>query len=123
MTLLSPTTRASHLAAWAWIAQAATGVLLLVLLTLHLAAQHFTGADGVLSYTEVIDYLRNPLVFLVETLFSASVLLHALLGVRAVLFDLDLSALRQHQVNIGLTILGVAMFLWAFALTFATVMR
>ena len=123
MTLLSPTTRASHLAAWAWMTQAVTGVFLLVLLTLHMAAQHFTGVDGVLSYTEVVAYLRNPFVFAVETLFSASVLLHALLGVRAVLFDLDLSALRQRQVNIGLTILGMAMFLWAFALTFATVMR
>lgn len=106
---------------WAWILQAASGTLLVVLLTAHIVAQHFFGKEGVLAYQEVIAYLRNPVVFTLETAFAASVLFHALAGIRAILLDLDLSREQEHRVNVGLTVLGVVMFLYGLVLTLLVV--
>jgi len=101
---------------WSWILQAASGVLLVVLVVLHMVAQHFA-ADGLLDYQGVINHLRNPLVFGLETVFSATVLFHAFAGARAILFDLNLGEEGEHRVTTILTIVGVAMFLYGLVLT------
>jgi len=101
---------------WAWILQAASGILLVVLLTVHIIAQHFTGSQGVLSYREVIAYLRNPAALALEIIFLACVLFHALGGVRAILLDLGLSEEQEHRVNVSLTVVGVVMFVYGVVL-------
>jgi succinate dehydrogenase cytochrome b556 subunit len=101
---------------WAWILQAASGILLVVLLTAHIITQHFTGGEGVLSYDEVVAYLRNPLALVLEVIFLACVLFHALAGVRAILLDLGLSKAQERRVNVSLTVVGVVMFVYGVAL-------
>jgi succinate dehydrogenase hydrophobic anchor subunit len=51
---------------FAWTAQIVTGVLLLVLLTVHMIAQHFLVPGGLRGYAQVIAWIRNPLVFTLE---------------------------------------------------------
>ncbi len=82
---------------WAW--QAITGVLLLVLLTLHMIANHFVVQGGLRDYQQVIDYITNPIILPLETLFLVVVSWHGLLGLRAVIFDFGLSARAERVVT------------------------
>ncbi len=82
---------------WAW--QAITGVLLLVLLTLHMIANHFVVQGGLRDYQQVIDYITNPVILPLETLFLVVVSWHGLLGLRAVIFDFGLSARAERIVT------------------------
>src|SRR5512143_3978413 len=76
---------------WSWIWQAFTGVMLVVLLGLHM----------------VVQYISDPFVFLLEVAFLIFVTWHALLGVRAILFDLGLKPATERKVTAVLSIVGV----------------
>jgi len=92
---------------WSWILQAFTGALLLVLLGLHMVVQHFVVEGGLRNYQQVVEYLSNPFVFLLETAFLITVTWHALLGVRAILLDLGLKPATEQKLSTALTIIGV----------------
>jgi succinate dehydrogenase / fumarate reductase membrane anchor subunit len=92
---------------WSWILQAFTGVLLVVLLGLHMVVQHFVVEGGLRDYEQVVAYLSNPFVFLLEISFLITVTWHALLGVRAIILDLGLSPAAEHKWTAALTIFGV----------------
>ncbi|HEX2987050.1 MAG TPA: hypothetical protein VHS06_02640 [Chloroflexota bacterium] len=99
----------ADLSSLGWLVQAVSGLLLVVLLLLHMIANHFVAAGGLQSFQDVVRYLSNPLILVLETAFLVTVTSHALLGVRAVLFDLNLSAGAKRAVTALLTVLGVAM--------------
>lgn len=92
---------------WSWIVQAMTGLLLLVLLGLHMVAQHFMVEGGLRDYAAVVEWLSNPFIFLIEIVFLIVVTWHALLGVRAVVFDLGLKPQTERRVDVALTVLGI----------------
>jgi succinate dehydrogenase cytochrome b556 subunit len=104
----------------AWLLQAFSGLLLIVLLLLHMVAQHFAAA-GLLTYQGVVAYLSNPLVFAMETVFLATVLFHALAGVRAILFDLGLAPAKERLTTLTLVVLGSLLFLYGLFLTWSIV--
>ncbi|MGE5591689.1 MAG: hypothetical protein ACM3ZA_13930 [Bacillota bacterium] len=68
-----------------WITQAVSGLILLVLLGLHLLANHTAG--GLLDYAGVLRRLKDPATFALETAFLVFVTYHALVGLRAILLD------------------------------------
>jgi succinate dehydrogenase hydrophobic anchor subunit len=81
--------RGTRAGMWAWLIQRAAAVALLGVIALHLA---------------------NPFVRPVQATLLALVLLHALLGVRAILLDFGLPV-RWHRALLGgALILGVAIF-------------
>jgi succinate dehydrogenase hydrophobic anchor subunit len=92
---------------WRW--TAATGIALLVLVTIHMVAHHFVVEEigGLRSYDDVIAYISNPVIFVIEGIFLVVVTIHAMLGLRSVLFDLGLGASRRRLVDRGLLGLGV----------------
>ena len=92
---------------WSWILQAFTGVMLVVLLGLHMVVQHFVVAGGLRNYLQVVQYISNPFVFLLEIAFLIIVTWHALLGVRAVILDLGLTPAGERKVTAILSIVGV----------------
>jgi succinate dehydrogenase hydrophobic anchor subunit len=83
---------------FAWLAQVGSGMLLLVLLTVHMVAQHFVVEGGLRTYDQVIAWLRNPLVFTVEALLLVCVTWHGIAGVHAVLLDLGLRGRAERIV-------------------------
>lgn len=98
-----------------WIWQAVTGVGLVILAGLHMVAHHFVVAGGLRNFAEVLAYIRNPLIWPLEILFLICVTAHALLGVRAVIFDLGLSETAERrvtQVLWGVGLLAVAYGTW-----------
>jgi succinate dehydrogenase hydrophobic anchor subunit len=92
--------------AWRW--TAGTGVALLVLVTIHMVANHFIvgGTGGLRDYRQVLDYLAHPVIFVTEALMLTTVTIHAMLGVRSILFDLDLRARTRRWIERALWALG-----------------
>ena len=71
-----------------WLVMALSGVLLIGFLGLHLVAQHLLVEGGLRDYAAVVAYLRHPLALTAEIGLLAAVIVHAALGVRAILVDI-----------------------------------
>lgn len=104
-----------------WVTQALSGVLLLVLLGLHLFANHTAG--GLLDYTAVLQRLQDPAVFAVEMGFLVIVAFHGLNGLRAVLLDYLAEDKAGRYVNIGTGVLGAAAVVYGLWLSVTLFMR
>jgi succinate dehydrogenase membrane anchor subunit len=94
--------------AFTWVAQVVSGVLLLVLMTVHMVAQHFVVEGGLRTYADVVAWIRNPVVFAVEVLLVVTVTWHAIAGVHAVLLDLGLRGRAERIVARLLRAVAVA---------------
>jgi len=105
-------------ASLAWLIQAVSGMLLIVLLGLHMIANHFVVPGGLQTYQDVVRYLSNPLILVLEVLFLIVVTSHALLGVRAVVLDTGLSQQSERTLNTVLVGLGILIVLYGLWLTF-----
>jgi succinate dehydrogenase hydrophobic anchor subunit len=81
--------RDTKLGMWAWLVQRAAAVALVVAIALHLS---------------------NPFVRPVQALVLGLVLLHGLLGVRAILLDFGLSVRRQRLLLAAALVVGVVIF-------------
>jgi succinate dehydrogenase hydrophobic anchor subunit len=102
---------------WGWIAQAITGAFVLVLVTLHMIANHFIVAGGLRDFADVVAYLSNPVVVVLEVCFLVAVTWHGLLGLRAVLFDFGLSRRVETAITRVFTVLGLAIVAYGLWLT------
>jgi succinate dehydrogenase hydrophobic anchor subunit len=102
---------------WNWLWQAISGAGLIALVGLHMIAHHFVAPGGIRDFAGVADYLRNPLIVVLEVAFLIAVTAHALLGVRAILFDLGLSARTETNITRGLTVIGVLTVVYGIWLT------
>lgn len=92
---------------WSWVWQAVSGALVLLLVTLHMIAHHFVVPEGLRNFAEVVDYLSNPLIVVLEVAFLVIVTWHGLLGLRAVLFDFGFSAAVERAITRILIVVGI----------------
>lgn len=101
---------------WGWGLQVVTGGALLVLVVVHLVAQHFVvdTPGGLRDHASVLAYLGNPVIVVIESLFLLAVTWHAMLGVRSILLDLGLGARGRRRVTVGVTVLGVVTLGYGF---------
>ncbi len=104
-----------------WLGQAVSGLLLIVLLCLHMIANHFIVPGGLQTFQDVVNYLSNPLIVVLEVLFLIVVTTHALLGVRAVILDTGLGRRSIRTLNSILTGIGVLIVLYGMWLTFIVI--
>lgn len=81
-----------------WAMQAVTGLLLILLLGLHMIAHHFVVEGGLRTFQDVIDYISNPVIFVLELLFLIVVVPHAMLGLQAIILDLGPSESAQRTI-------------------------
>ena len=102
---------------WVWFLQAVSGAALVVLVGVHLIAQHFLAAGGLRDFNEVVAYLRQPVTLALELSFLVVVAAHALLGLRAIFSDLGLSPRSQLAVDVILWIVGILTVLYGLQLT------
>jgi succinate dehydrogenase hydrophobic anchor subunit len=94
-----------------WLVQAISGFALTALLGLHMIANHFVVEGGLLTYQDVLTYLSNPVVFVLEVIFLLVVVPHALLGLRAILLDLGPKPRTVRVMDAVLVALGPAALL------------
>ena len=114
----SPTTAPSGSRTRSWRWTAGTGVALLALVTVHMVAHHFVVHEvgGLRTYHQVLEYIGNPWIFTIESIFLVVVTIHAMLGLRSVLFDFGLSDNAKRWWNRGLVVLGVVTVAYGFML-------
>jgi succinate dehydrogenase / fumarate reductase membrane anchor subunit len=101
-----------------WRLTALTGVALLILVTVHMVANHFVVEEvgGLRTYHQVLEYIGNPVIFTIESFFLLFVTLHSMLGLRSVLLDLDPSPSLRRWMDVGLVVLGLATIGYGFFL-------
>jgi len=101
---------------WHW--TAGTGMALVVLATMHIVAQHFVvhQKGGLRTYAEVLSYIGNPIIFVLEAAFLIAVTIHGLLGIRGVLHDRDPSTETRRRIDRGLWIVGTLTVAYGMAL-------
>ena len=105
-----------------FVGQVVSGVALLFLLGLHMVAQHFIVPTGLRFYDDVIEWLRNPVMIVVEVAFLVVVTYHALVGVRAILFDFGFSERTEGRITLLLWIVGIVTVVYGVAL-FAAILN
>jgi succinate dehydrogenase hydrophobic anchor subunit len=101
---------------WRW--TVGSGVALIVLAAVHMVAQHFvvSSEGGLRTYQQVLDYIANPIIFVLECGFLFAVTIHALLGVRGILLDLDPGPHVRRWIDPGLWVLGTLTIAWGLVL-------
>ncbi len=100
-----------------WALQAFSGVLLIAAIALHWFAQHLVVEGGLRDYSQVVSYLREPLVLLLETSFLVVVSTHALLGLRAIVMDLGPTKPVERLLNLALGLAGIGAVVYGMELT------
>jgi succinate dehydrogenase / fumarate reductase membrane anchor subunit len=85
-------------AVFVWLVQIVSGVLLILLLALHMIAHHFVVEGGLRTYADVIDYISNPIIFILEVLFLIVVVPHAILGLQNIIADLGPSPAAERRI-------------------------
>jgi succinate dehydrogenase hydrophobic anchor subunit len=110
------TSSGSRSRSWRW--TAGSGVALLALVTIHMVAHHFVVHEvgGLRTYDQVLAYIANPWIFTIEGIFLVVVTVHAMLGLRSVLFDFGLSEGAKRWWNRALVVLGVLTVAYGFVL-------
>jgi succinate dehydrogenase hydrophobic anchor subunit len=101
---------------WHW--TAGSGLALVLLTTMHIVAQHFIvhQKGGLRTYGEVLSYISNPVIFVLEAGFLVAVAIHAMLGVRSVVHDLDLSARGVRRLDTALWVIGTLTVVYGMGL-------
>ena len=89
-----------------------------MLVTIHMVAHHFVVEEigGLRTYQQVLEYIGNPVIFVIESAFLVVVTIHAMLGLRSVLFDFGLSERTKRLADRGLVVLGVVTVAYGFVL-------
>ena len=105
-----------------FVGQVVSGAALLVLLGLHMVAQHFIVPTGLRFYEDVIAWLRNPVMIVVEVAFLVFVTYHALVGVRAILFDFGFSERTERRITNIMWVVGIVTIVYGVAL-FAAILN
>lgn len=72
-----------------WLYKIVAGVFIVVLLGVHFVVNHLVAPEGLLTYQEVVRYYTHPIVPIMEIIFLAFVVSHALVGLRSILLDLN----------------------------------
>jgi succinate dehydrogenase / fumarate reductase, membrane anchor subunit len=103
---------------WAWLLQRVTAVLLLGLLTIHIAVLHFIRPDGDITFASVHIRLATAIYMAVDYSLLGVVLYHGLNGARNVLLDFTFGLHMERAISLVLWLVGLVAFVYgAWALT------
>jgi succinate dehydrogenase / fumarate reductase membrane anchor subunit len=94
---------------WIWLIKIATGPLLVLVIGLHFAVNHYMGSmsSGLMTYEDVVAYYQNPIIPIIEIVFLATVVTHCLIGLRGIVIDMNPSRKVLSVVTWLLLALGV----------------
>jgi succinate dehydrogenase hydrophobic anchor subunit len=106
---------------WLWLVKIIAGLLVIVVLGIHFVINHAVAPGGLLSYQDVINYYKVPVVPVMEVTFLVIVVVHALLGLRSILLDLSpTEVLRQWMDRIFVVLGACAIIYGAWLVIFLT---
>ena len=82
---------------------------------------HFIVKGGLRDFADVVSYLRNPIILVLEVLFLVVVTIHAMLGVRSIVLDFGISDRAEKRLGQALTVVGVLTVAYGLWLTWVIV--
>ena len=91
---------------WLWLVKIIAGLLVIVVLGIHLVINHAVAPGGLLTYQDVINYYKVPIVPIMEFIFLVVVITHALLGLRSIMLDLNPTPKLRKIMDGVLTLIG-----------------
>lgn len=99
-----------------WLLKLVTGVLVFTLILVHLIVNHLVVSGGLMNYAEVVKYLSNPWIAFMESAFLVIVVIHALLGTRSILLDLNPGVRLVRGLDMFFVLLGVGSIVYGISL-------
>jgi succinate dehydrogenase hydrophobic anchor subunit len=93
-----------------WLLKIVCGILIIALLAAHFIVNH--APSGLLRYEDVVRYYQNPIVPAIEIGFLIFAVVHALLGLRSIILDLNPPVRFSKYINWGLVLLGAFAILY-----------
>jgi succinate dehydrogenase hydrophobic anchor subunit len=89
---------------WLWLLKIIAGALIIVILGVHFVINHMAAPEGLLTYADIVRYYQIPYVVAMEFIFVIVVVVHAFLGLRSIILDLNPSESILKVVDVGLTL-------------------
>lgn len=106
---------------WLWLYKMISGPLIIVILIIHFIVNHFIGQNALLSYQDVVNYYQIPIIPIMEIVFLALVVSHALIGLRSILLDMHPSKPALTAIDWLFTIVGAVSIVYGVWLIAAIV--
>jgi succinate dehydrogenase hydrophobic anchor subunit len=105
---------------WPWFLQRVSALGLIILLPLHIVVTHLFNIvevengvlPGLVVFSDVADRLEQPAYWVIDLLLLTFALYHGLNGVRNVLLDYGLRGTGERVATAGLSLIGVAAFVY-----------
>jgi len=102
--------------AWTW--HIGAGVVILVLLGLHMAIMHLDASLGIASpagakpvdWASVVERMKGLFFTVTYVILLGAALYHGFYGLRNILMELNPGAGLRKTINVGLTVVGLALF-------------
>ncbi len=105
---------------WLWLIKIATGPLLVLVIILHFTVNHFVGeASGLMTYAQIVQYYRNPIIPAIEIIFLITVVTHCLIGLRGIILDLKPSSSTLKVLDWIFILVGVGSVVYGIWLALA----
>lgn len=95
-----------------WGIQLLSGIFLLIVLGVHFWALHYGTNNATLSYELISKRLASPAWKVLDTVFLALVLYHALNGVRSIILDFNISKAMRGLLFWFCVMIAVACFIF-----------
>ncbi len=73
---------------WPWLIKLVSGIIVFFVLGVHLVINHTVAPGGLLTYQDIVNYYKNPIVPVMEAIFLLMVVPHALIGLRGIVLDM-----------------------------------
>lgn len=99
-----------------WFIKMVTGPLLIIVLVIHMIVNHLVAEGGLMTYKDVVIYFRNPWVVGMEITFVIIVVIHALLGLRTIILDMNPTRTLLGVINWILILAGAGAVVYGLRL-------
>lgn len=95
-----------------WLVKIAAGLLIVIVMSIHFIINHAVVEGGLLKYDDVIRYYNVWFVPIMEGIFLVVVVVHALLGLRSIVLDLNPSVKTAKGLDILFLVVGAAAIIY-----------
>lgn len=103
---------------WTW--HIGAGVVILVLLGLHMAIMHLDATLGIfgtadvkpVEWASVVERMKSLFFAVTYVILLGAALYHGFYGLRNILFELNPGPTLRRLINVGLSLAGLALFVF-----------
>ena len=95
-----------------WLVKIVAGLLIVIVMSIHFIINHAVVPGGLLTYEDVLRYYTVWIVPIMEGVFLVVVVVHALLGLRSIILDLNPTVKIAKWLDIALFFIGAVAIIY-----------